>query len=61
MRKTEFKAGDIVVDKANPMIDIVILYPLTFKWRGYQRYCVGWYDNGQFNRGKAYEQELKFK
>ena len=58
MKETKYKAGDIVKDKANTNINIVILYPLRWKKRGYQRYKVSWYDHNQFNSGTAFEHEL---
>lgn len=58
-KPTKFKSGDIVVNKINPHIKILILYPLFFKEKGIQRYEVSWYDNNQFQSGTALETELQ--
>ena len=55
---TKYRAGDVLEDKANQNINVVILFPLRIKWRGYQRYRVRFYNKGEFNTGVAYEQEL---
>lgn len=60
MRKTKFVSGDVLEDKSNKNINIVILYPLFLKWRGQQRYAVRWYDT-EFHTGESYECELEYK
>ena len=59
--KPQFELGEVVGDKANRAIDIVIIKIKKRFFNRPRKYLVRWYDNNQFNTGTAFEHELFHK